>query len=166
MPMTSVVRRSVLAPAAALLLPAYLSACFRYVPAGVEPLPNPRTEVKVHLATPIQVPLGEVTLREVTTIEGIVSDATGDTLGVFANWLYPRVGTKYDAMGATFRVGKQDILSVDQYRFSPPRTAIAVAVTGALLVSFLYAIGLAQFGGSTGDKPPDNQSVRGGGLSR
>ncbi len=166
MPMLSGFRKTVLAPGAALLLPAYASACFQYKAAGVEPLPGPRTEVKVHLAAPIEVPLGEVTLREVTAIEGIASDASADTLGVYAKWLYPRVGSKYDALGATFRVAKESISQVEQYRFSPQRTVLAIGVAGAVVVGFLYAIGLAKFGGTTGEVPPENQSVRGWGLVR
>lgn len=160
MPTLWVLRHKLLAPVAALLLPAYLSACFQYRATGVEPLPGPRTEVKVHLAAPIQVPLGEVTLRDVTTIEGIASGASDDTLGVFAKWLYPQVGNKYDALGATFRVAAGNIAEVEQYRFSPQRTIVAVAITGAAIVGFLYAIGLAKFGGGV-DKPPEEFSVRG-----
>ena len=164
MTLMSGLRRNVLGPAAALLLPAYLSACFQYKPAGVEPLPGPRTEVRVHLAPPIQVPLGEVTLHDVTTIEGIASDASNDTLGVYAKWLYPRVGSKYDALGATFRVPKGRITQVEQYRFSPQRTFLAVAVTGGAIMGFLYAVGLARFGGGAPELPPEQQSVRRPGI--
>ena len=164
--MLSGLRRTVLAPVAAVLLPVYLSACFQYRRADIEPLPGPRTEVKVHLTAPIQVPLGEVTLHDVTAIEGIASDANADTLGLYAKWLYPQVGNKFDALGATFRVAKGSISEVERYRFSPQRTVLAIAVAGAVVVGFLYAIGLAKIGGSGGGPPEDNFSVSGGGLLR
>ena len=160
----SAFRRWLVAPGAGLLLPAYLSACFRYAPASVEPLPGQRSEVRVHLTDPLRVPMGEVTLEEVTSIEGIVAEATDDTLNLWAKWLYPRAGRKYDAMGTTFQVSKGSIARLDRYRFSPQLTAGAVLVTGVVLVGFLYAIGVAKFGGTAGDIPPENQSVRGWGV--
>jgi hypothetical protein len=157
----SVIRRSVLAPGAALLLPAYLSGCFHYVPGSVEPLPGPRTEVQVHLTQPLRVPLGEVTLEEVTAIEGVVSDASSDTLGVYAKWLYPRVGRKYDALGATFRVAAGSISQVEQWRFSPQRTALVAVIAGAVVYGFLQGVRLAKSADTPGGGPIDNQSIRG-----
>jgi len=163
-PITSVFRRTVLAPGAALLLPAYLSACFHYVPAAVEPLPGPRTEVRVHLAQPLRVPLGEFTLEDVATIEGIVAETTGDTLGVWAKWLYPRLGTRYDALGATFHVSRGSISRLDQYRFSTTWTAVTLGVAGAVVVGFFALIGLATAGETGAGNIPETTSVRGWGI--
>ena len=156
----SALRRTVVAPGAAVLLPAYLAGCFQYVPAGAELLPGPRAEVQVHLTTPIQVPMGEFTLEQVTRIEGVVARSVDDTLDLWAKWLYPRYGPKYDALGATFQVSKGSIARLDQYRFSPKRTALVLAVTGAVIVSFLQAVRLARADDGGGTEPPPETAIR------
>jgi len=159
-------RRHTLAPVGAILLPVYLAGCFQYVPGTLEPLPAPRSDVRVHLASPMDVPLGEATLRDVAVVEGIVAQSGGDSLGVFAKWLYPRLGRKYDALGATFNFSRGGISQVDQYRFSVKRTTLAVAIAGAVVVGFLEAVRLAQ----AGEGPPSDggipASVRGWGGVR
>lgn len=155
-------RRTIAAPAAALLLPAYLSACFHYVSGATDPLPGPQSEVRVGLTAPISVPLGEVTLHDVTTVEGVVAQSGADSLSVFAKWLYPQVGIKYDALGATFQFPKSNIARLEQYRFSTPMTLGAGLVAGAVVVAFLEAVHLAVGGqGSGNGQPPPQASVRG-----
>ncbi len=164
MTILSVVRSRMLAPAAAALLPAYVSACFRYVPSARDQLPGPRTEVQVRLAEPMRIPLGEVTLEDVTKIEGIVAESNGDSLGLWAKWLYPRVGRKYDALGATFYLARKNIAGVDEYRLSPQRTLLGAVIAGAIVAGFLYATGLAKVGGSGGQPPGDSFMLWGAGL--
>jgi hypothetical protein len=159
----SALRRKVMTPAAALLLPAYLSACFHYVPASTDPLPGPQSDVRVGLTSPIDVPLGEVTLHDVTTVEGVVARSGTDSLSVFARWLYPQLGTKYDALGATFDFPKSSIARVEAYRLSPKLTVGAGLIAGAVLMAFLEAIHLAVGGqDSNGGQPQPQASVRGG----
>jgi len=156
-------RRTLAAPAAAVLLPAYLSACFHYVAGTTDPLPGPESEVRVGLASPISVPLGEVTLHDVTTVEGVVAQRGADSLSVFAKWLYPQIGTKYDAEGATFQFSKGEIARLEQYRFSTKMTLGAGLVAGAVVVAFLEAVHLAVGGQSSSNGQPQPQaSVRGG----
>lgn len=152
-------------PAAAILLPAYTAACFQYAPGRLDPPPAPRSEVKVRLSSPINVPLGELTLYDVRAIEGILSRSTPDSLQVFAKWLYPALGRKYDAQGATFMLPRGGIASLEEYRFSAKLTAVAAAITGAVIVGFWQAIRLARAG--EGPPPTDGSqaSVRGFGVS-
>jgi hypothetical protein len=158
----SVYRSAVLGPVAAVLLPAYLSACFHYVPGRTDPLPGPRTEVQVHLTSPINVPLGEVTLNEVNRVEGIVAASEGDSLSLYAKWLYPQVGSKYDALGATFQFSRSNIARLDEYRFSGKLTLGAALIAGAVVVGFLEAIRLAVAGDNrTPGDPPPPASVQG-----
>ena len=52
--------RRVSRPIAAVLL---FTGCFQYVPAP-PPLPGPQTEVRVTLAQPMYIPMGEFTLNQ------------------------------------------------------------------------------------------------------
>lgn len=159
-------RRRCARPVAALLLPVYLGACFRYAPGSLDPPPATRSEVKLRLVSPINVPLGDQTLYDVRIIEGIVARSTTDSVDVFARWLYPGVGRKYDAQGATFTLARGNIASLDEYRFSTKLTLVAAAVAGAVVVGFLQAIRLAQGGEGPPSSGGGNQaSVRGAGIS-
>jgi hypothetical protein len=117
--------------------------------------------VRVHLASPINVPLGEVTLFDVRQVEGIVAQSGGDSLQVFGKWLYPGVGRKYDALGAAFSFSRGDISHVERYRFSGTRTVLAAVVAGAIVVGFLEAIRIAGSGEPPGGNGTPGASVRG-----
>jgi hypothetical protein len=158
-------QRRLARPAAAILLPAYTAACFQYAPGRLEPPPAPRSEVKVYLSSPINVPLGELTLYDVRSIEGILSRSTPDSLQVFAKWLYPGLGRKYDAQGATFTLPRGEIASLDEYRFSTKLTVLAAAITGAVIVGFWQAIRLAKAGQGPPPSDGNQASVRGFGIS-
>ncbi|MBI2072403.1 MAG: hypothetical protein HYT81_05090 [Gemmatimonadetes bacterium] len=159
MPVLSGLRRTVLAPAAVLLLPAYLSACFHYVPASLSPLPKPKTEVRVTLAKPMDITMGEFTLHDVTTIEGIVTETNSDTLGLVARWLRPRVGPKYDAIGGAYYFSLEGIGQLEQWRVSGKRTAVLLAA-GVAVAAFFVELGRRALGGElTGPPTGDTQSV-------
>ncbi len=161
MPMMSALRRTVVAPAAALLLAAYLPACFHYVPANVTSLPGPQSEVRVTLNRPIDIPMGEFTLNEVERIEGIVSAAERDTLVVVARWLHPRVGTKWDAMLGSYGIPIGEIQQLEEWRLSPRTTAIVLGASAAVLAVLFSAVRRATSGGGVQPPPPDATSVVG-----
>ncbi|MBI2404370.1 MAG: hypothetical protein HYV20_16855, partial [Gemmatimonadetes bacterium] len=127
MPGPSAFRGAVLVPPVAALL---VTGCFHYVPAAPGALPKPDTEVRVTFAQPIDIPMGEFTLNEVTRIEGVVAQADRDTLGLVARWLYPRVGRKYDAMFGSYNIPRGEIQQLEEWRFWGKRTAIFAGVTG------------------------------------
>lgn len=158
-------RRRLAVPAAAIVLPVYTAACFQYASGRLDPPPAPRSEIKVYLAQPMNVPLGELTLYDVRSIEGILSRSTPDSLQVFARWLYPGLGRKYDAQGATFTLPRGGVARLEEYRFSAKLTALAAAIAGAVIVGFWQAIRLAQAG--EGPPPSDGSqaSVRGFGMA-
>jgi hypothetical protein len=125
-------------------------------------MPGPQSEVRVGLSSPISVPLGEVTLHDVTSVEGVVAQSGADSLSVFAKWLYPQIGIKYDAEGATFQFPRSNIARLERYRFSTPMTLGAGVIAGAVVVAFLEAIHLAVGGQSTnGGGNQQQASVRG-----
>jgi hypothetical protein len=148
--------RLIARPVAASLM---VTGCFQYVPASYPPAPKPRSEVRVELASPRDIPMGEFTLNEVTVLEGIVAEATEDTLGLWARWIRSKLGQKYDAQGATFYVPRTDVGRLDSWSFSGKRTlwlsaALVVATTATIL-----AVRKTVAGGPGGSPPPDNQSV-------
>jgi len=121
------------APVAGALL---VCGCFHYVPASYPPPPRPNSEVRIELATPRDIPMGEFTLNEVTVIEGVVAEGTSDTLALWARWIRPRVGRKYDAAGATFYLPRREIARVDGWQLAPKLTAavVGIAVASATLI--------------------------------
>ncbi|HEX9581770.1 MAG TPA: hypothetical protein VF970_11755 [Gemmatimonadales bacterium] len=137
-------------PVAAGLL---VTGCFQYVPGSYPPAPKPNAEVRVELTGPRDIPMGEFTLNEVTVIEGTVAEATEDTLGIWARWLRPRVGRKYDAAGATFYIPRSDIARVDGWQLAPGRTVLAIgigAAAGTLFLSLAGLVGASGTGPGTG----------------
>lgn len=150
--------KRVMRPVAAVLL---LTGCFHYVPAEVTSLPSPRTEVRITLSQPIDIPMGEFTLNEVTRIEGVVAEANGDTLDLVARWLYPRVGRKWDAMFGSYGVPITQIQQLEEWRLSPRTTAIVLGVSAAVLAVLFGAVRRATSGGGIEPPPPDATSIVG-----
>jgi hypothetical protein len=111
------------------------TACFQYVPADVPPVPPPQTEVRVTLATPLDITMGEFTLNGVTRLEGVVAEGDDQGVSLVARWLYPSGGRKYDAQYGSYDVPLQQIQQLEVWRFSPRRTLILGGlVTGAAAV--------------------------------
>lgn len=153
-PMMSVLHRTVLAPAATLLLPAYLSACFHYVPVDSGFTPPPGTNVRATLAEPMPFNMGTLTVNDVTSVEGLVVEAFQDSLGVWAKWLRPKVGARFDANSAQFYLSRGSIAQLEQWRVSGKRTVI-LGVASAGLVAGLLALAnyaLGKSGSELGDK--------------
>lgn len=138
-------------PVAAVLL---FTGCFHYVPAAVSPLPPEQTEIRVTLADPIDITMGDFTLNDVTRIEGIVAEANGDTLGLVAKWLYPRFGRKYDALFGSYDIPVSGIEQLETWRFSGKRTALVVGAAAAVTAFAVAAVWRAVAGGGGGEPPP------------
>lgn len=148
--------RQASAPIAAVLL---LTGCFHYVPAQIPPLPKPETEVRVTLADPLDIPMGEFTLNHVTRIEGIVAAADGDTLALVAKWLHPRGGRRYDALFGSHNIPVAGIEQLEEYRFSGKRTAILLGAGAAVVAAFFDLIRRVVTGDQPGGFPPPEASV-------
>jgi hypothetical protein len=93
--------------------------------------------------------MGEFTLHDVTTIEGIVAESNGDTLGMVARWLYPQMGRKYDALFASYNIPVAGIEQLEEWRFSGKRTAILLGTGAVLTTLFLRSV----WGVIRGDRP-------------
>jgi len=151
--------RRIMAPAAAWLLAAYLSACFHYVPAETLPLPERNTDVRLTLAEPLDITMGEFTLNDVTRIEGTVDLADGDTLGLVAKWLYPRLGRKYDALYGSYTIPVSGIEQLERWRFDTRRTVLFVGVTAGITAFVLSQVWRVISGGSITEPDPPAASV-------
>jgi hypothetical protein len=135
------------------------TGCFHYVPTDVSSPPKPETEVRITLAQPMDVPMGEFTLNEVTRIEGIVTGADGDTLGVVARWLRPRVGRRYDALFASYNIPVSGIGQLEEWRVSGKRTILFAGALGVVTVVVLDAIWKVVRGDPGGDVTVPENSV-------
>jgi hypothetical protein len=105
--------------------------------------------------------MGEFTLNGVTVIEGMVAEATEDTLALWARWIRPRIGRKYDAMSATFSLPRGEISHVDDWRFSAKRTLVVTGVSVAVASALIAAVRKAIAGNPPGPSAPDNASLVG-----
>ncbi len=164
MRMMSALRRTVLAPGAALLLPTYLlSACFHYVPADGGPMPAPGTDIRATLAAPTPFNLGTVTVNDVRLLEGTVVESSPDSMGVWVKWLYPPVGEKLDANRVEFYLRRGNVAQLEEWRVSGRQTVLAVGATVGLILGMMAMVSVARGntgGGGGGPPPPPNVQRR------
>lgn len=136
-----------------------VTGCFQYVPVQVSPPPKPQTEVRVTVAEPFDIPMGEFTLNDVTRVEGIVAEANGDTLVLVAKWLHPRVGRKYDALYGSYAIPFAEIKQLERWRFSGKRTVLFLGATGAITAFVLNSVWLVVRGDRPTEVEPPPASV-------
>jgi len=148
----SVSVRPVRATALCLLLSLTVCACYQYFPVdAVAPLPEPRTDVRIRLTTPVSLEAGSQTLHHVSSVEGDVYKCSGDTLAVFSRWLRTSYGFRQPMDGAVFYFDRSQFARLEKRRFVPIKTAIAVAAVGTgILLVWDWAIGLGGGGESSG----------------
>lgn len=137
-----------------LMLSATSSACYQYFPVqDTSPLPQTGDEVRVQLSPPQSLDLGTMTLHDVSALEGDVYRSQGDTLALFSRQLRTTYGTKHHTNGAVFYFSRDQFRRLEERRFVPIKSAIAVGVVAAgLLASYYFAMRGA--GGSEDPGPP------------
>jgi hypothetical protein len=118
--------------AALLLLTLPLGGCYGYVPyrAG-EALQSPQ-RVRVHLRVPQDVRLADVTANNVTLLDGEVVSADSSMLVVSTNFVTAGSGAEQLGGGATARIPRSAIDSLELRRFSKARTAGLAGIIGVL----------------------------------
>lgn len=140
--------RRVARPVAAALL---ATGCFQYVPAPSTPAPQ--SEVRVTLARPLNIQMGEFVLSEVNRVEGVVADTSGQNLALVARWLYPRGGRKYDAQYGSYDFPLSEVQKLEVWQFSPRRTLLlsgVLAGAAAIVARVIWRVAR----GDTFDRPP------------
>ncbi len=128
-----------------------LSGCYLYAPVG-EAVPERGSEVKARLAPTQDLDLGEITVRDVDEVEGVVYRATPDSLAVSSTWLHSRAGARFGTNGAIFYFERGSVDDVQVRRLHAARSVVAVAAflsIGAGLFNFI-----ASPGGDQSGEPP------------
>ncbi len=156
MRMVSGLRRRI-APVAAVLLPAYLAACFHYVPVDAGWMPPPGANIRAGLSTPQAFNLGTETINDVQSVEGTVVETYPDSLGLWVRWLHPKVGERFDANLVEFSLPRGSITQLEYWRVSGRQTAVLGVVTVGAVVGLLRLVSWAVGKNSSGlgDKPGD-----------
>lgn len=126
-------------------------ACFAYVPAREGLTPKPGSEIRVQMAVPADFQIGEVTIHDVSAVEGNVYQSNGDSLALWSQWLHSRVG-KYQGGGAVLFIPRSAVRVLEERRLNARKTGVGLAVTGAVVVLFFELI--RRTAGSGGTVPP------------
>jgi len=139
-------------------------ACYSYVPVG-NVAPEPGKEVRAHLSPARDFPIGELTVRDVTEMEGTVFRATADTLVVWTDWLHSMLGTRYGANGSVYYVPRTEVPRLEVRRLHPAKTILALGiVVGAGISVFTFAVDNGG-GGIPPPPPPPSAGVVGQPIS-
>ncbi|MCZ6918507.1 MAG: hypothetical protein O7I93_17160 [Gemmatimonadetes bacterium] len=129
------------------------AGCYQYVPlADTAPLPEAGSEIKLQFSSPQAMELGSMTVHDVSEIEGEVFEIEGDTMAVFSRWLRSAFGPKYATDGAVFYVPRSHTSRLEQRRFIPVKTGLAVGVAVVATVAIFKAA--QKLGG--GSNPGEN----------
>jgi hypothetical protein len=140
------------------------SGCFRYARVGDEALlPEPGSEVRLQLATPLELDLGSTTVHDVSRIEGDVYESIGDTLAVFSRRIFSAYGYKQYTNGAVFFFDRSQLSRLEQRKLMPVNTGIvAGAATAGVLAAIYFAadLGGGAEGSSSRDTPQNNRVVK------
>jgi hypothetical protein len=129
------------------------TACYAYRPLG-NPAPRMGAEVRATFAEPLPVQLGEVTIRDVKTVEGQVYSANRDTVLVWGMWVHTLAGSRYSAKGGSFTLSRDRIASLEERRFSAARSGAAALIVAGLVAGLFTLVEGALGGSSDGGQPP------------
>jgi hypothetical protein len=143
-------RSSVVRILAVVALAVTSTACHRYVPRGVAPVPR-GTPVHVRLEQPSSFRLPSMTAHRIDRLTAEMVREDRDAVVLSALRLASVEGEDFDGRNATLSVARADIAALEVRRVSTWRTAFVVA--GGLLGTWL---GFEAFGGgSAGGEGPD-----------
>lgn len=115
------------------------SGCYVYTSAPEPEIPS-GTEVRAQLSPAQDFPMGEIVVRDVTGVEGVVFNATSDTLALWSQWLRTAVGSRFGTDGSVLYLERTAVPTVERRTLHPARTVVALAITvgvGAGVFSFL-----------------------------
>lgn len=138
---------------AALLL--LVSACYVYVPVGPE-LPEPGSKVRAHLRDEGVTSLTPVLGPGVLALDGYMIHERSDSLLLLVEYAQSRMGGRFAWHGEPVRLYQGHVLSLEQWRHSPRRTAgLAVATAAAFYLFHRILGGYMPWGGGDDDNGDD-----------
>ncbi len=132
---------------AAALLP-LVGGCVSYAPLA-NPDPPRAAVLRLTLSTPGDYRLTNVTMNDVGTIDGELVTMDDSVVVVSATRLVARSGFEHLGEGATLRVPRSSIGSIQIKRLSPARTALFLGGLVALGAVTSVALGRAEVSGAT-----------------
>ncbi|NIM52605.1 MAG: hypothetical protein GTO22_25730 [Gemmatimonadales bacterium] len=110
----------------------------------------------VELTEPIQFQVVEARIQNITRAEGVLLQATEDSLILSAESLWSRAGVRHPALGARVAILRNNAANLQEKRVSATRTAIALGA-GAVGLGALIASVSSAGGGQSGGEPPGKQ---------
>src|SRR5688500_12509666 len=113
-------------------------ACYGYVPSAA-PAPKPGSEVRVQMAAPADFQAGDLTIHDVSAIEGNVYQATGDSLALWSQRIHSRMG-RYEAGGAVLYIPRSATRTLEERKLNAAKTGVGVALTGAVMAFFFELV--------------------------
>lgn len=126
-----------------------LGACVEYAPASAAAPPPAPSQVRVRLARPIDVPIRDVTVRDVVELQGEMIGTRDSTLRLSVFGLRSGTGFTTAAEGETVALPTANVAEIGRRRLSPLRSGIAAA----LLVGLGVALGASGIVTGTGATP-------------
>jgi hypothetical protein len=145
-----------------LMLAVTSAACYQYFPVeDAAPLPDPGAEVRVRLNTPQPLEVGTMRISDISTVEGDVYQAAGDTLGLFSRQIYSAYGSKHFTNGAVFYFDRSQFGRIEQRKLVPWKSGVAIGAAAVAVAAVMYFT-LDLGGGAEGDGGNGNPQTRNG----
>ncbi len=132
--------------------------CFQYIP-GSDVAPVRGTPIRLHLERPASFELTQVTVNNITGVEGELVAREGGNVILSATWLTSGAspGTGFDGEGWTLRIPETNVTSFELKRLSWWRTG-AVLLGGGIATFFGFdALGTGDEG--SGGVPTGGQQL-------
>ena len=135
-----------------------LGGCYNYVPVNGDPPPSGK-EVRAYLRPARSFGVGEITVQDVTRVEGIMYISAADTIAVWSNWFYTAMGTRFFGSNAVVYIPRAEIPQFEVRKLHPVRTVAALGVTAALGVGFFNLLSNPVAEGNTSTGGPIDARV-------
>jgi hypothetical protein len=131
-----------------------VGACYHFVAVNGT-VPADGAAVQVELTAARDVMLQDVTVHNITAVQGRLLAATADSVAVAVTRLWGLEGRTYEATGIGVSLPREGIAAVREQRLSPARSGLAVAAGSAAVVAMILSVrALLGSGGGSGHPPP------------
>ena len=110
---------------------AVVGGCFVYVPVETG-VPERGTEVRLQLMPSQEYDLGDMRIRDVTRVEGVMFGDDPDTVAIWSKWMYTAGGNRYWSENQVLYFTSDDLRSLQKRVWHPAKTIVAVGVGTAV----------------------------------